>query len=159
MDIDGSDVRRLTDPASQNSGADWSPDGSKIAFESGRDGNPEIYVMHADGGEATRLTDNPGDDQHPAWSPDGRRIAFNSERHGPEASFDIYTMTADGSDVRRLTRKPGLEEYPRWSPDGKRIAFTVGNRAIFVMEADGRNRRRVLQDHFFTAGSEWRPVR
>ncbi len=41
----------------------------KIAFESFRDGNFEIYVMNADGSNQTNLTNNPADDFSPAWSP------------------------------------------------------------------------------------------
>src|SRR5688572_19140347 len=53
-----------------------------IAFEAGRDGNDEIYVMNADGSQPQRLTNNPANDQNPAWSPDGRRIVFHSNRDG-----------------------------------------------------------------------------
>ena len=45
----------------------WSPDGSKIAFTTDRDGNDEIYVMNADGSNQTRLTNNEGDDISPSW--------------------------------------------------------------------------------------------
>ncbi len=47
----------------------WSPDGTKIAFNSDRDGNSEIYVMNADGSNPTRLTNNPDSDSNPSWSP------------------------------------------------------------------------------------------
>jgi Tol biopolymer transport system component len=47
----------------------WSPDGTRIAFESERDGNLEIYVMNADGSGVTRLTNDPASDSTPAWSP------------------------------------------------------------------------------------------
>jgi TolB protein len=49
--------------------AAWSPDGSKIAFDSSRSGNYEIYVMNADGTGQTNVTDNPADDSAPDWSP------------------------------------------------------------------------------------------
>ena len=63
--------RSTTDPA-------WSPDGTKIAFTTDRDGNFEIYVMNADGTGQTRLTNNAAADDEPAWSPDGSKIAFTS---------------------------------------------------------------------------------
>jgi len=47
----------------------WSPDGKRIAFTSYRDGNAEIYVMHADGTYQTRLTNNPAIDDAPRWAP------------------------------------------------------------------------------------------
>ena len=47
----------------------WSPDGSKIAFESDRDGNYEIYVMNADGTAQHNLTNDGAYDRDPAWSP------------------------------------------------------------------------------------------
>ncbi|MBA7680021.1 Tol-Pal system protein TolB [subsurface metagenome] len=67
---------------------------TKIAFVSGRDGSPEIYVMNADGSKHRRLTNNSGDwfpprDLGPSWSPDGKKIAFHSNRDGNE---EIYIV-------------------------------------------------------------------
>jgi TolB protein len=45
------------------------PAAGKIAFNSERDGNWEIYVMNADRSDVTRLTDNPAVDTWPSWSP------------------------------------------------------------------------------------------
>jgi dipeptidyl aminopeptidase/acylaminoacyl peptidase len=59
MDADGTNVRRLTDSPGLDEGPVWSPDGTKIAFSSDRDGQQEIYVMNADGSDPRRLTDNP----------------------------------------------------------------------------------------------------
>ena len=53
----------------EDSDPTWSPDGKKIAFTSYRDGNAEIYVMHADGTYQTRLTNNPAIDDAPHWAP------------------------------------------------------------------------------------------
>jgi Tol biopolymer transport system component len=97
----GTGVRNLTEAsASGEFDPAWSPDGTKIAFASDRDGNPEIYVMNADGSDATRLTNDPGHDWNPAWAPDGSRIAFESDRDGAVA---VYTMELDGSNPVRLT--------------------------------------------------------
>jgi len=82
MNVDGTNLIRLTNDSAIASVPDWSPDGTKIAFASNRDGNWEIYVMDADGGNQTRITNHPANDDQPSWSPDGRRIAFRSDRDG-----------------------------------------------------------------------------
>ena len=98
----------------------WSPDGKRIAFESSRDGNGEIYVMNSDGTGQTNLTNNPAGDSTPAWSPDGSRIAFVSDLDG---SVEIYGMNAapleagtGGSGQTRLTDNPAFDWPPIWCP-------------------------------------------
>lgn len=98
----------------------WSPDGTRIAFYSERDGNAEIYVMNADGTGVTRLTRSSADEGYPAWSPDGRTISFDSDRTG---NFDVFAMNTDGSNVRALTKHPARDVSATWSPDGSTIVF------------------------------------
>jgi Tol biopolymer transport system component len=145
MNADGSERTRLTTDPAEDFDATWSPDGTKIAFRSHRDGNEEVYTMNADGTAQTNLTNNPTSDYSPAWSPDGTRIAFASDRENRSGN-DVWIMNADGSDPRRLTTIPGIQEYPTWSPDGGRIAFActfgrlqphgVGDFEICVVNAD-----------------------
>lgn len=142
---DGSDQILLSEGA-RDLWTSWSPDGTKIAFASSRDGNPEIYVMNSDGGSPARLTDHPASDSEPSWSPDGSMIAFTSEREGERR---IFGMSADGSNPRRVTNGPGPEYAPRWSPDGGRIAFyaTVadGDDRVVVVNADGSERKEIAK--------------
>ena len=111
---------RLTNAIGDDRAATYSPDGTKLAFDTTRDGNNEVYVMDSDGSNPRRLTYDPGWDWGQAWSPDGRWIAFNSNWAG---DAEIYVMAADGTAVRRLTDIPGGDAAPSWSPDGRRIAF------------------------------------
>lgn len=117
MNPDGTNITPLTDNDFTDIGAVWSPDGTKIAFHSNRDGNFEIYVMNADGSEQTRLTDNDVDDFSPAWSPNGELIAYTAVLKNEDDSRlrQVIIMNADGSNPRNLTEgQNGFNPY--WLP-------------------------------------------
>jgi len=122
MDPDGSNQTRLTSNTLPDTNPAWSPDGTRIAFVSSRDGNAEIYVMSADGSNPTRLTNNSVGDTNPTWSPDGSRIAFLSGQSGVNT---IWIMNADGSNAFQLLPNSLNANFPAWSPDGTRIAFSA----------------------------------
>jgi Tol biopolymer transport system component len=63
MNVDGSEQKQLTDnPAGSSGDSCFSPDGSKIAFVSDRDGDLEIYIMNVDGSDQMQLTYNESND-------------------------------------------------------------------------------------------------
>jgi hypothetical protein len=137
MNADGSGQMKVTsDPAADFEPA-WSPDGSRIAFTSMRDGINQVYVMNADGTGQTNLTNSGLHDLQPSWSPDGSKIAFASF---VGADFEVVVMNADGSLQTNLTSNDADDLLPAWSPDGNSVAFTStrdGNEEIYVMNADG----------------------
>ncbi len=91
----------------------WSPDGQRIAFQSDREGNDDVYVMYANGSAQTPLTDQPGFDGQPSWAGDSRRLVFVSDRDGKRA---IYIMADNGGEATALTA-PSLEAgLPAWQP-------------------------------------------
>ena len=98
-------------PERQNFLPSWSPDGSKLAFTSSRDGNAEIYVMNKDGSGLRRMTNNPAIDVSPTWSPTGTQLAWVSDRTGQPK---IYLMNADGTGQRLLVGDP-KSDRPTWS--------------------------------------------
>ena len=115
----------------------WSPDGTRLAFDSPRNGHYQICVVPAAGGAETALTADTARNVQPAWSPDGSAIAFASNRSG---SFDVYVYTLASGNVRRLTTDSAAEYQPAWSPDGRRILFaraTAAGQTIDVMPAAG----------------------
>ena len=121
MNPDGTGLKNLTkNPANDghasaplSGGISWSPDGSRIAFSTDRDGNQEIYTMKADGSDVQRVTSDAAADANPVWSPDGMKFAFESDRSGLLA---IYTMDVDGSNVAQLTKGNYWDRYPDWRP-------------------------------------------
>ena len=112
----GTKLTRLTDDGFSNIDPPWSADGKKIAFVSGRTGDPEIFVMNADGSGQTNLSNNPSGNDWPAWSPDGTKVVFTSERSGLAR---LYVMNADGTKQQRLEKESflgGFNDHPDWQP-------------------------------------------
>ena len=67
MNLEGGDIRRLTDSLSDDGYPSWSPDGRWIAFDSDRYGSFDLFVVRAEGGKPDRLTDYEGYEQAPVW--------------------------------------------------------------------------------------------
>ena len=150
INSNGTGVLRLTTNPAWDAEPAWSPDGSKLAFTSDRDGNSDIYVMGADGSAPMPLTSDPASDYSPAWSPNGAAIAFTSDRG--DGYSRIYVMSADGSSPMPLT----LGVDPAWSPDGSKIAFT-GDQGIFVINADGSSAARLTTSTYYDDQPAWSP--
>ena len=152
MDADGGNQENLTNHPATDTQPDWSPDGTKIAFASGRDGrrSHQIYVMDADGKNPIKLTDGPLTKSHPDWSPDGRKIAFTVRNLW---TYQIDVMDADGNNREKLVA-PAAE--PSWSPDGRKIAFIARGAwsgEMHVIGADGQGLKRVTHD----LTDDWNP--
>ncbi|HEX6850339.1 MAG TPA: DPP IV N-terminal domain-containing protein [Candidatus Polarisedimenticolaceae bacterium] len=125
----------------------WSPDGSKIVFQSNRTGEWHLYLMNPDGSGVRDLTPTLSDCRNPSFSPDGSRIVFYSAMSGND---EIYLMHADGGGVRAVTQHPARDIHPHWSPDGAKIVFNSlrdDPRAfdVYVMNADGTGVTRLTE--------------
>ncbi|MFN0167647.1 MAG: hypothetical protein ACKV22_14570 [Bryobacteraceae bacterium] len=125
----------------------YSLDGTRIAFISGRSGSNELWVCRSDGSAAAQLTALGAQiAAQPGWSPDGQWIAFASAVGG---THDVYVVAAAGGRPRRLTSEPGHDQSPVWSPDGRWIYFCSergGESRVWRMPAGGGPAERITRN-------------
>lgn len=123
----------------------------------------DVFTRDLETGEVAQLTDMPGYDAEATISPDGSSIVFTSTRTGDP---EIWVMDADGSNPRQLTDELGYEGGAFFSPDGSQIVYRAfhprndeeladyqdlisrdlvrgGRLEVFVMDADGSNKRQI----------------
>lgn len=144
-----------------------SPNGTRIAFDTGRghetDTYRDIYIGNTDGSGLVRIIG--GDSTHndsPAWSPDSEVIAFVSDRG--RGGWDIYTFDVRNRSIVQLTRDLNHEECLNWSPDGQRILFdSSGDNGsylishIYVIDRDGKNLTRLTSTQAHDKCPVWSP--
>jgi Tol biopolymer transport system component/DNA-binding winged helix-turn-helix (wHTH) protein len=126
LDLQGprAQARKLIVSSADQEAPSISPDGRRIAFESNRTGNIEVWVCDGDGSNALQLTSFGVATGTPRWSPDGGLIAFDS-RFGGESN--LYTVDPTGGNPVKLNIDVSDNSQPGWSPDGKWIYFTQGD--------------------------------
>ena len=135
---------------------------TEIAFVSTRSGAPEIWVMDADGDNARQATRNRSINGFPAWSPDGRAIVYMSYQLN-RAPLLFRLVRGGGGRAGRIlegfdARTPVYRGV--YDPSGQRLAVVVsvdGAPEIFVVDADGRNPRRLTRHKAIDVSPTWSP--
>jgi dipeptidyl aminopeptidase/acylaminoacyl peptidase len=151
IDIDGSDIRQLTDLGGDTVNPSWSPDGRQILFTSNHSGTMQLYIMDADGSDLTKMTTD-GVLGRPDWSPDGQLLAFSAGRQGEE---EIYIMSAGGGSPVQVT-DGGSNRSPSFSPDSEWVAFASkvdGDNEIVIIRLDGSGRKQLTNND----RPDWQP--
>jgi Tol biopolymer transport system component/imidazolonepropionase-like amidohydrolase len=120
LPAEGGDAEALTDGLGDDRLPDWAPDGSRILFQSFRNGSWDLWTISPDGSGLEPLTRSPYDDREPVWSPDGRRIAFASDRSD---NYDLWILSTSDGQLNRITQDAADDTMPCWSPDGLSLAF------------------------------------
>jgi Tol biopolymer transport system component len=122
-DLDGKNLRRLTDAPGYDAEGAYDRTGRQIAFCSDRDGDPDIYVMNADGSGVRQLTNEPRYDGGPFISPNGKWIVYRSDRK-KEGFLQIHAIGIDGKSDEALTDNEGVNWAPYWHPSKPWIIWT-----------------------------------
>ncbi|WP_148232419.1 PD40 domain-containing protein [Janibacter sp. HTCC2649] len=174
---------KITDGDFDNSWAAWSPDGTRLAFDSSRlapeaNGDlKEIFTMAPDGTDVHQVTNLGFFAGQPTWSPDGRWIAFTTDGGDYPTSQGIYAIHPDGTGLHRIVALPAGPrsvwlDAPRFSPDGSRLAYTFfqGGKptrspwswkgetsALWTVGVDGANARQVVAPGQKVGDADWSP--
>jgi Tol biopolymer transport system component len=156
-------IRQLTN-GGENAEAYFSSDGSRLIFQSTREGYPcdQIYTIKIDGTDLRRVSTGTGRTTCGYFYPGGKQILFASTHDAsatcpPRPSYergyvwpiypgyDIYRANADGSQLTPLTRAPGYDAEATIAPDGLIVFTSVrdGDMEIYSMKSDGSDVRRL----------------
>jgi TolB protein len=165
IDSDGENLRRITNHESLIVSPAWSPDGSRIAFTSYKDGPALIYERDlATGAEHAIDVDREGMLLTPAYHPNGDVLAFNIQG-GSRSGLFTYDVRRNCC-LRNITEGRRIDISPSYSPDGRRLAFNSNRYGdavpqIFVMSADGGDAElispyRYGQQGYYTS-PDWSP--
>jgi hypothetical protein len=144
----------------------WSTDGKRMLLslsthdDARKQWDHETFRINADGSAKERLK-LPTEFTVQDWSPDGAWVVTASTRNA-KIGWQLYIMRPDGSDSRQIT-EGGNPFYARFSPDGQHLLYTDGpwkmteRQGIWIMDFDGKNRRRILASGKGTASACWSP--
>ena len=133
MPVAGGEARALTPNTFdwRDTEPSWSPDGTRLAFISDRNGFNNLGVLDVASGEATMLLTEDVEHSEPRWSPDGRWISFTRNL---DYDYHIFRVPAAGGEPEQLTRATGVNGGSRatgqtrgghqWHPDGEYIVYT-----------------------------------
>jgi Tol biopolymer transport system component/DNA-binding winged helix-turn-helix (wHTH) protein len=139
-------VTRVMSSTQQDSFAHFSPDSTRIAFQSVRSGTQEIWLASIDGSGMVKLTSFEGPlTGSPTWSPDGRQLAFDSR---PKGQSHIYVTNVEGGVPHAVTEGDFNDIVPSWSRDGRWIYFgsnRTGSWQIWKVPSGGGEAQQVTK--------------
>lgn len=143
FDLAASNLVHLTNNKWDDAYPEISPDGTKIAFASNRNGYWDIYVMDLVNGEVSQTTNTPEYDGSPSWSPDGQWLVFESYL---DSNLEIQIISTSAGDLKpiRLTDDLAADHSPVWAPQGRTILFVstrTGDEEIWMADLDSSDNR------------------
>ena len=157
--IEKGPTRNLTNsPGAHDKRANWSPDGSRIAFLSDRSGEEEIWVVAQDGSTPPEQITTGGKAMRyaPSWSADGKRLAF-SDKDGK-----LYVLTLADKKIAEIanTASGQILDYS-WSPRGNYIAFSMNNPngfpSVHIWDGNANRLNKVTDELFASFSPAWEP--
>lgn len=160
-DVDGRNVKKLTQDGSVLLKPAWSPEGAKVAFSSYSKKNPNLYMIDTKSKKKWLMLNLPGYNAAPSWSPNGSEIALVLSK---DLNSEIYSFTKS-RELRRLTKHYSIDTSPSWSPDGGKIVFASdrsgsGFPQIYIMSSLEGDQDKVTRISFNSSHNDnpaWSP--
>ncbi len=117
--------KQLTTGAEDDFWPSWSPNGSLIAYVSGRSGQPALWIMSASGSGAFQVSRDSQATGYPSWSPNSTMVAYWSLT-AQSSGISIYVLGSNSTIQVPGSSPVAAQAKPAWSPDGTRLAFYGG---------------------------------
>ena len=123
----------------QTSYNSWSPDSSKIAYISKRNGQYNIWLTNADGSNEAQLTDNTDSELYlycPLWSSDGKRIAFTSRTGAGKPIYGVWVIDVETKSAKMVTQQQTFYRLINWTDGNNEIimASITGSEANLLAD-------------------------
>ncbi len=159
MDMDGSNVRQLTQDRSLAVSASWNRMGKTLLYTSYRSRMPELFSLNVDSRKTSQITEGPALELGARYSHDNSRV-IGSVTEGRDS--DIVLFDSSGKVVKRLTPPNGaIDVSPDWSPDDSQVVFCSnrsGGPQIYIMDANGANPHRIsFVNSSYCTSPRWSP--
>ena len=163
-------LSRWCDNASYGHGPVWSPDGARIAYQSGWEGGRVIHIYDVGTGRVEAIPWS-GHSWGPVWSPDGDRIAYVDRwdvRWDADGEFTVpgseryghYVYDVGTGRVEQITDNASIDGWPVWSPDGGSIAYVSdldGDPEIFIHDLDTGRMEQITDNNSTSLSPVWSP--
>ena len=165
-DLDGGNIKRLTNNEQYEAEVTVSPDGKWILFSRQTNGKLDLYRMRPDGSDVFQITHTDDWQEGGAvYMPDSQTIIFRSWKIEDEGKhglpMTIFTIKHDGTGLKQITTDPGTNWAPSPSPDGQHMAYVRvvdgGNFQIFMMNLETRAIRQLTFEKGFNGFPSFSP--
>ena len=145
MNVDGTNLKQITNGLGYDGGAFFSPDGLKLVFRASRPQSEEeqkeykdllaqglvmptsmeIYTCNVDGTDLKQVTHLGKANWAPYFLPDGNKLIFSSNHDAERGyNFNLFTVNLDGSGLEKITNESNFNAFPMFSRDGKKLIFS-----------------------------------
>ncbi|WP_242157751.1 hypothetical protein [Aestuariivivens sediminis] len=149
----------LTHTTADNRYASYNDEGSKIIFESNRDGRWQIYLMDINGGHQKPLFKSTSNDRRPSWHPYKDMVLFESDRTGVS---EIYTYSFETHTIDKVPiGLEGDKSFARFAPNGVQVVFShraqEGISDIYMCSNKGKRLKKIIANQHINVYPHFTP--